>query len=86
MSKPKLIPLSLNGISGTLTITENNTYDVRNIASVIVDVPTSGGGGGEGGDDDDPIGDEMTVDVITWSAFQAVDKSTVVGHIYSIEL
>lgn len=86
MSKPKLIPLSLNGISGSLTITENGEYNVKHLANVTVNVPTSGGGGEGGGDDEDPVGDEMVVDVITWAAFQALNKSTVAGRIYSIKL
>lgn len=32
--------------SGSLSITENGTYDVTNYAEAVVDVPTSSGGGG----------------------------------------
>lgn len=85
-TKPKLIPLSLNGIIGEMTITENGEFNVKHIAKVIVDVPagpspapTPPGG---------IVGDEETVNVIKWSAFRTLveNKATVVGQIYSIEL
>ena len=38
--------------SGSLSITENGTYDVINYAEVVVDIPTSSGGGGGNYHDD----------------------------------
>ena len=85
-TKPKLIPLSLNGITGEMTITENGEFNVRHIAKVVVDVstgpspaPTPSG---------ETIGDEETVNVVTWSAFRTLvdNETTVTGQIYSIEL
>lgn len=80
-SKPKLVPISIVRITEEKTITENGEYDVQRIAKVIVDVPDSGGGSDSGS-----IGDRRTVNVISWSDFQAIDKTAVVGEIYSIEL
>lgn len=85
-TKPKLIPLSLNGITGEMTITENGEFNVKHLAKVIVNVST-----GPSPAPTPPvgtIGDEETVNVITWSAFRTLveNKATVTGQIYSIEL
>lgn len=85
-TKPKLVPLSLNGISGEMTITENGEYNVKHLARVIVEV--SGGPSPAPTPSEDTIGDEETVNVIKWAAFRTLvdNESAVTGQIYSIEL
>ena len=81
MAKPKLIPISFVRVTEEKTIIANGEYDVQRVAKVIVNVPDSGGGS-----DTEPIGDENIVNVISWADFQNIDKTAVVGQIYSIEL
>lgn len=75
-NEPKLVPLMRGGVIGTLNITENGTYNVKQYASVEVDVAGSS----------EPVGEETTIDVLTWDNFLANWSTLTTGQAYFLEL